>query len=131
MYHNIHHLFNILHNDFKTAIFKDGGEYESNISTESKETIAKLIYKYLKIGNSISTQFAEYLVRLEAHMLLKDAKPWLVVKNNKKLLKYFDPESKEILNKNAFVEINSNDYEDIKNSHIFIIYFLLFLFRSQ
>ena len=108
-------LFNILHNDFKTAIFKDGGEYESNISTESKETIAKLIYKYLKIGNSISTQFAEYLVRLEAHMLLKDAKPWLVVKNNKKLLKYFDPESKEILNKNAFVEINSNDYEDIKN----------------
>ena len=27
----------------------------------------------------------------------------------------FEPDSTEILNKNAFVEINPNDYEDIKN----------------
>ena len=34
----------------------------------------KIIYKNLKIGNSISTQFAKYLIRLEAHMLLKKEK---------------------------------------------------------
>ena len=107
-------LFNILHNDFKTKIFKDSGEYENDISIENKETIIKLIYKQLKIGNSISSRLAEYLVRLEAHMLLKNQKPWFVVKNNKKLYKCFDPTSDKIVNKNAFVEIKPEHYEDIE-----------------
>ena len=107
-------LFDILHNAFGTKIFKDNGKYENDISTKSKEDIIKLIYKNLKIGNSISTQLAEYLVRLEAHMLLNEKKPWFVAKNNSKLYKCFVPDSKEILNKNAFVEIVEEDYEDIK-----------------
>ena len=107
-------LFDILHKDFKTIIFDESGKYASDISTESKEDIMKLIYKNLKIGNSISTKFAEYLVRLNAHMLLKNKKPWFVAKNNSKLYKCFVPDSKEILNKNAFVEIWEEDYEDIK-----------------
>ena len=107
-------LFDILHNAFGTKIFKDNGKYENDISIKSKEDIIKLIYKNLKIGNSISTQLAEYLVRLEAHMLLNEKKPWFVTKNNSKLYKCFVPDSKEILNKNAFVEIGEEDYEDIK-----------------
>ena len=107
-------LFDILHNAFGTKIFKDNGKYENDISIKSKEDIIKLIYKNLKIGNSISTQLAEYLVRLEAHMLLDEKKPWFVAKNNSKLYKCFVPDSKEILNKNAFVEIGEEDYEDIK-----------------
>ena len=109
-------LFDILHNDFKTAIFKDSGEYENEISTESKETIVKLIYKHLKIGNSITTQFAEYLVRLDAHMMLNNPeKSWFVVKNNEKLKDCFNRDSDKISNKNAFVEIIQDDYEDIQN----------------
>ena len=107
-------LFDILHKDFETKIFKENGKYESDISAESKETIMKLIYKKLKIGNSISTQFADYFVRLEAHMLLKNKKSWFVVENNSKLRKCFVPDSEKILNQNAFVEIEEEDYEDIK-----------------
>ena len=108
-------LFNILHNDFKTTIFKDDKEYESDISTKNKLDIIKLIYKKLKIGNDISSQFAEYLVRLEAHMLLKPKEPLFVAKNNEILKDCFDPTSKKIINKNAFVEIIEDDYQDIKS----------------
>lgn len=109
-------LFNILHNDFKTEIFnKSDNEYIDNISTENKENILKLIYKNFKIGKGVITKFAEYLVRLEANMLLVKKDPYFVAKNNETLIKdCFDPKSKEIQNKNAFVEISSNDYEDIK-----------------
>ena len=107
-------LFDILHKDFKTKIFEESGKYASDIKTDSKEALMKLIYKNLKIGNSISTKFAEYLVRLNAHMLLKNKKPWFVAKNNNKLYKCFVPDADEIQNKNAFVEISSGDYEDIK-----------------
>jgi hypothetical protein len=107
-------IFNILHNDFKTKIFKDTGEYESDISLENKKTIVKLINKHLHIGNNISSQLAEYLVRLEAHMLLKNQKPYFVVKNDKRLLKCFDTTSNKIVNKNAFVEIRQEDYEKIE-----------------
>ena len=108
-------IFNILHNDdFKTKIFKDNGEYETDISLENKKTIIKLINKHLHIGNNISSQLAEYLVRLEAHMLLKNQKPYFVVKNDKRLLKCFDTTSNKIVNKNAFVEIRQEDYEKIE-----------------
>lgn len=107
-------LFDILHKDFKTKIFKDN-EYVNNISLENKETLMKIIYKKLKIGNSVSSLFAEYLVRLEAHMLLeKQDKSWFVVENNDELLQYFKPKSKKILNKNAFVEMSQDDYEKIE-----------------
>ena len=107
-------LFDILHKDFGTKIFKGNKKYESNISTESKEDIMKLIFKQLKIGKNISTQFAEYLVRLEAHMLLDKQKPWFVVKDNEVLKNCFKPKKTEIQNKNAFVEIEEEDYEDIQ-----------------
>ena len=107
-------LFDILHKDFKTKIFK-GNEYVNNISLENKEDLMKIIYKKLKIGNSVSSLFAEYLVRLEAHMLLeKQDKSWFVVENNDELLQYFKPKSKKILNKNAFVEMSQDDYEKIE-----------------
>jgi hypothetical protein len=107
-------IFDILHKDFKTKIFK-GDKYVDNISLENKEDLMKIIYKKLKIGNSVSSLFAEYLVRLEAHMLLeKQDKPWFVVENNDKLLQYFKPKSKKILNKNAFVEMSQDDYEKIE-----------------
>ena len=108
-------LFNILHNDFKTKIFDSKGNYENDISLESKETIMKIIYKNLKIGNSISTQFAKYLIRLEAHMMLTDPeKSWFVVKDNTELEKHFDKDSEKISNKNAFVKILQDDYEGIQ-----------------
>ena len=107
-------LFDILHKEFKTKIFKGDGEYVSNISTENKENLLKIIHKYFKIGNSITPQFAEYLVRLEAHMLLENKDPWFVVKNNDELKECFKSKSKKILNKNAFVEIKQEDYDDIK-----------------
>ena len=108
-------LFDILHKDFKTEIFGSDNDYISDISTESKETIMKLIYKNLKIGNSITTQFAEYLVRLEAHMLLEKRDPWFVVEDNESLKDCFVVNADEIQNKNAFVEINAEDYDDIKS----------------
>jgi hypothetical protein len=104
-------LFNILHNDFKTEIFKDDKTYVDDISIENKETIMKIIYKNFKIGNSISTQFAEYLVRLEAHMLLKSQDPFFVVENNDELKDCF---TDNMSNRNAFVEIKEEDFEDIK-----------------
>ncbi len=106
-------LFNILHNDFKTEIFKDNKShvYADDISIENKENIMKIIHKNLKIGNSISTQFAEYLVRLEAHMLLKPQDPFFVVKNNDELKDCF---TDNMSNRNAFVEIKEEDFEDIK-----------------
>lgn len=108
-------LFDILHKDFKTEIFNSDKNYISDISTESKETIMKLIYKNLKIGNSITTQFAEYLVRLEAHMILEKRDPWFVVENNDALKDCFKIDADKIQNKNAFVEINAEDYDDIKS----------------
>ena len=108
-------LFNLIHNDFKTELFDGDKKYISDISAESKETIIKLIYKNLKIGNSITTQFAEYLVRLDAHMLLEKRDPWFVVENNDALKKCFKVNADEIQNKNAFVEINAEDYDDIKS----------------
>ena len=107
-------LFDILHKDFKTEIFGSDKEYISDISTESKETLMKLIYKNLKIGNSVNTLFAEYLVRLEAHMLLENRDPWFVVENNDALKDCFNVDADRIQNKNAFVEINAEDYDDIK-----------------
>jgi hypothetical protein len=108
-------LFNILHNDFKTKIFDSKGNYENDISLESKETIMKIIYKKLKIGNSISTQFAKYLIRLEAHMMLNaPEKSWFVVEDNTELEKHFDKDSEKITNKNAFVKILQDDYEGIQ-----------------
>ena len=104
-------LFNILHNDFKTEIFKDDKTYVDDISIENKETIMKIIHKNLKIGNSISTQFAEYLVRLEAHMLLESQDPFFVVENNDELKDCF---TNNMSNRNAFVEIKEEDFEDIK-----------------
>ena len=111
-------LFDILHNEFKTELFKgDNSGYLDNISTENKEIIMKLINKNFKIGKSITTQFAEYLVRLEMHMLLNNKKPWFVVKNNEELfdLDCFETDAESIVNKNAFVEISSEDYDDIKS----------------
>ena len=108
-------LFDILHKDFKTEIFDGDKKYISDISAESKETIMKLIYKNLKIGNSITTMFAEYLVRLEAHMLLENRDPWFVVENNDALKDCFKADADKIQNKNAFVEINAEDYDDIKS----------------
>lgn len=107
-------LFDILHKEFKTKIFKGSGKYENNISAENKENLLKIIHKYFKIGNSIAPQFAEYLVRLEAHMLLENKDPWFVVKDNEELENCFKSKSKKILNKNAFVEIKQEDYNDIK-----------------
>jgi hypothetical protein len=109
-------LFKILHNDFKTEIFDKDGKYVSDISVESKKTLMKLIHKKFKIGNSISTKFAEYLVRLEAHMLLKNKDPWFVPKTNKVLKDCFDikPKIDKIPNRHAFVEISSDDYDVIK-----------------
>lgn len=104
-------LFNILHKEFKTEIFKDDKTYVDDISIENKETIMKIIHKNLKIGNRISTQFAEYLVRLEAHMLLEKRDPFFVVKDNKELENCF---TDNMSNRNAFVEIKEEDFEDVK-----------------
>jgi hypothetical protein len=110
-------LFKILHDDFKTNLFnEDKTGYASEISTESKQDIVKIIHKYFKLGNSLTTQLGEYLSRLEAHMLLEEKKPWFVAQNNTVLFEEcFKPDSDKILNKNAFVEINPDDYTDIKN----------------
>ena len=104
-------LFNILHKEFKTEIFKDDKTYVDDISIENKENIMKIIHKNLKIGNRISTQFAEYLVRLEAHMLLEKRDPFFVVKDNKELENCF---TDNMSNRNAFVEIKEDDFEDVK-----------------
>ncbi len=113
-------LFRLLNKEFKTKIFKgdkDGAkEYVDNISFKNKEILMQIIHKYLHIGKGISAKFAEYLVRLEAHMLLDKKDPWFVVENNKELfdLNCFKKSSRKILNKSAIVEISQDDYEDIK-----------------
>ena len=107
-------LFNLLHNDFKTKIFNGDGGYASDISTANKEVIIKLINKELKIGSNISSLLAEYLVRLEAHMLIEQPKKsWKVIKDDEEIKKFFKPKSKKILNRNAFVEIKQEDFEAI------------------
>ena len=109
-------LFDILHKDFKTEIFKSSDDtYKENISYESKEAIVKIIEKHFNIGNDILPQFAKYLVRLEAHMLLTDQKPWFVLKEYDDLKNCFDRDSDEIKNKHAFVEIKKDDYENINS----------------
>lgn len=109
-------LFNILHNDFKTEFFENDKEYVKPISSKSKETIMKLIFKQLKIGKNIMSQFSEYLVRLDAHMLLKENKPWFVAKDNTVLIPCFNKEQDldKIVNRNAFVEIEEEDFEGIQ-----------------
>ena len=110
-------IFNILHKEFNTEIFKsDGTSYNDNISIKNKETILKIIQKNLNIGKSISTQLSEYLVMLEAHMLLKKQDPWFVVKDNQTLFDNdcFNIGADKIENVNAFIEINPDEYSNIK-----------------
>ena len=116
-------LFDLLHKDFDTKIKSKGlffglfgGTFEKNISIENKETILKIIHKNinsLKIGK-ISTQLSEYLVRLEAHMLLKNQKDWFMPENQTELEKCLEVKSNDILNKRAFVEIKEEDFQNIK-----------------
>ena len=47
-------------------------------------------------------------------MLLENKDPWFVVKDNEELKVCFKSKSKKNLNKNAFVEIKQEDYDDIK-----------------
>ena len=111
-------LFDILHKDFKTTIFTEDKNYVDDISADSKLTIFKIIHNQLKFGRSIAPQFAEYLVRLEAHMLLTKKAPWFVVKNNEELIKEqecFDINATKIQNKKAFVEINHDDFIGIRD----------------
>ncbi len=109
-------LFNILHNDFKTEFFENDKEYVKPISLKSKESIMKLIFKQLKIGKNIMSQFSEYLVRLDAHMLLEEKKPWFVAKDNTVLIPCFNKEQDldKIVNRNAFVEVEEEDFEGIQ-----------------
>ena len=109
-------LFNILNNDFKTEFFENDKEYVKPISSKNKETIMKLIFKQLKIGKNIMSQFSEYLVRLDAHMLLKEKEPWFVAKDNTVLIPCFNKEQDldKIVNRNAFVEIEEEDFEEIQ-----------------
>jgi hypothetical protein len=109
-------LFNILHNDFKTEFFKNEKEYVKPISLKSKESIMKLIFKQLNIGKNIMSQFSEYLVRLDAHMLLTEKESWFVAKDNTVLIPCFNKEQDldKIVNRNAFVEIEEEDFEGIQ-----------------
>jgi hypothetical protein len=109
-------LFDILHKDFKSEIFT-GDTYVKKISTDRKLTIFKIIHDVLKIGEDVAKQLAEYLVGLEAHMLLDNKDSWFVVKNNTELIeteKCFIKDSDKIVNKDAFVEISQNEYNEIK-----------------
>ena len=77
----------------------------------------QIIHKELHIEKHLTSKLAEYLVRLEAHMLLDiEKKAWFVVKDKDQLfnLKCFKKDSRKIPNKSAFVEISQDDYEDIK-----------------
>lgn len=103
-------IFNTLHNIFKTEIFDTDKKYVDDISIENKESIMKIIYKNLKIGNNIISPFAGYLVRLEAHMLLEKKDPWTVIENNEIISDYF---TDKMSNRNAFVEIAEEDFETI------------------
>lgn len=103
-------IFNTLHNIFKTEIIGTDKKYVDNISIKNKENIMKIIYKNLKIGNNISSLFAEYLVRLEAHMLLEKKDPWTIIENNENISDCF---TNEMSNRNAFVVITEEDFEPI------------------
>ena len=48
-------------------------------------------------------------------MILENQKAWFIPKDNTELIKCFNQDSDEILNKSAFVEIREEDYEDIKS----------------
>ena len=116
-------LFDLLHKDFDTKIKSKGlffglfgGKFKKHISIENKETILKIIHKNinsLKIGK-ISTQLSGYLVRLEAHMLLKNQSDWFIPKDQTELETCLKVKSNDILNKRAFVEIKEEDFENIK-----------------
>ena len=120
-------LYNLLHKEFKTKIFKGNKgtieKYVDNISLKNKEILMEIIHKHLHIGKGISAKFAEYLIRLEAHMLLEKKDSWFVVENNEDLFtnNCFKKNSRKIINKSAFVEISQDDYNDIntflKNYH--------------
>ena len=106
-------LFDILHKDFKTEMFASDGKYISKISTENKDILINIINKNLEISKTISSQLAEYLVRLEAHMLLEEQDDWFVIKDDNVLSdeKCFGD---SFSNKNAFVEISKNEFNEMK-----------------
>lgn len=114
-------LFGILHKEFKTKIFSseknstnlyvDNNKISKNL--KNKVDLIRILNKHLKT-NFNPDLIAKYLIRLEAHMLLKKEEPWFVPKNNEILKNCFEPNSRKILNQGAFVEINSDDYESIK-----------------
>ena len=106
-------LFDILHKEFKTEMFESDGKYISNISTKNKDILINIINKNVEIIKNIPSQFAEYLVRLEAHMLLKEQDDWFVVKDDNVLSdeKCFGD---SFSNKNAFVEISKNEFNDMQ-----------------
>lgn len=118
-------LFNLIHREFKTKIFKSdkdtgANSYVDNISLKNKIILMEVIHKYLGIGKSISEKFAEYLVRLDAHMLLEKKDPWFVAENNDDLFNsgcFKIKGARKIVNKHAFVEISKDDY-DVINSFL-------------
>ena len=108
-------IFEVLH-DFETKIF-DTDKYNENISTESKQKIINIINNNLNIDKSITEKLAAYLVILEAHMTLVKQDPFFVIQNNDVLFKngcFGDVTDLKFSNKNAFVEIKKEHYDDIK-----------------
>ena len=108
-------LFDLLHKEFKTKIL-GANDYIDNISFKNKEILMQIIHKNLHIEKHLTSKLAEYLVRLEAHMLLNiNKEAWFVVENNEQLFKLncFKKDSRKIPNKSAFVEISQDDYADI------------------
>ena len=116
-------LFNLIHREFKTKIFKSdkdtgANSYVDKISLKNKVILMEVIHKYLGIGKSISEKFAEYLVRLDAHMLLEKKEPWFVAENNDDLFNsgcFKIKGARKIVNKHAFVEISKDDYDTVNS----------------
>ncbi len=116
-------LFKLIHREFKTKIFKSdkdtgANSYVDKISLKNKVILMEVIHKYLGIGKSISEKFAEYLVRLDAHMLLEKKKPWFVAENNDDLFNsgcFKIKGARKIVNKHAFVEISKDDYDTVNS----------------
>ena len=116
-------LFKLIHREFKTKIFKSdkdtgANSYVDKISLKNKITLMEVIHKYLGIGKSISEKFAEYLVRLDAHMLLEKKEPWFVAENNDDLFNsgcFKIKGARKIVNKHAFVEISKDDYDTVNS----------------